>query len=131
MHGGSGKAAAAAARKRLQHLLPDTLKRLEQLRDQDDHKPTSMMAVKEILARTLGPVQGASGGGQTGPVINIGFLAPADGPPKVAVEVVEAEQLEDDELDPGHLLGDGSDEDDEDIDAAVARELVKVPADGE
>lgn len=88
MHGGATPNAKKAARERLIKLLPQAIQRLEQLAEQKDHLPTSMMAVKEILARTIGPVNPAATQGPTGPVINIGFLTPAA--PNVQVEVVES-----------------------------------------
>lgn len=88
MHGGATPKAKKAARERLMKLLPQAITRLEELAAQGDHLPTSMMAVKEILARTIGPVQTSAAQLPTGPVINIGFLTPAK--PDVQVEVVEA-----------------------------------------
>jgi hypothetical protein len=84
MHGGATPNAKRAAKERLMKLLPLAERRLEELAAQGDHLPTSMMAVKEILARTIGPVQTNAQIGPSGPVINIGFLSP-----NVQVEVVE------------------------------------------
>lgn len=91
MHGGATPKAKKAARERLIKLLPQAITRLEQLSEQKDHLPTSMMAVKEILARTLGPVNPSANQLPAGPVINIGFLTPAA--PNVQVETVEQQAL--------------------------------------
>ena len=87
MHGGAGKLATQKAKQRLEKMLPGALARLEQLRDQSDHLPTAMMAVKEILNRTVGPTGGEKSG-NSGPIIQIGFFPPDD-PPNVSVEVIE------------------------------------------
>lgn len=64
-HGAQFPRVKDAAKARLQSMVPKALNRLEVLADQDNHLPTAMRAVEQILDRTLGPVK-------SGPAVAVG-----------------------------------------------------------
>lgn len=96
MHGGSTKAAIAAARKRLTHELDPTISRLIEIRDQNDHMPSALGAAVQIANRVMGKpdsVDKDKGAGK--PHITIGIAIGAiPKSHKVPVLITDGEQTE-------------------------------------
>ncbi len=105
IHGGSTKAAKAAAQEFLTNELMPTMKRLRDIRDQDDHLPSALGAATHLANRILGkPDSTERDKGAGAPIIRIGMaLGGLPGQNKLQVAVqVEPSRIDDsdDEISP-------------------------------
>lgn len=97
MHGGAIKKVKDAAETRFKEELYPTIRRLTEIRDQDDHMPSALGASLAIVNRAIGK-QGApeAAGGDKRPIINIGInLGGLPNRPQLAVtNTIEAETVD-------------------------------------
>lgn len=94
-HGGSAEHVRKKANKRLLALAEPALVRLEALMHQEEHLPTALGAIKEVLNRAggaaIGPVDPNAGKQDMRPVINVGIQVGGIDPskrPEVKVGIV-------------------------------------------
>jgi hypothetical protein len=72
-HGGKAPQVKAAAQRRLQAMLDPALTELSDLIHQNEHLPSKLGAISNVMNRTLGKVGETKDRGPKGAVINIGF----------------------------------------------------------
>lgn len=111
-HGGGAPQVRRKANMRLLAAVEPTIVRLIELSRQNDHRPTALGAVKEILQRAGGQAIGAVKDASTGdirPVINVGIAVGGINQPKPEIAIslipaahaIEGEVAMDDEDDDG------------------------------
>lgn len=96
-HGAGTLAAKEKAQERLQAMVEKAITRLDVLVEQEQHLPTSLNAVKEVLDRGLGTVRGNAHEGPQVPLIQIGIglTVPGDQPGITVIDTpIEGERLE-------------------------------------
>ena len=100
-HGGKAPQVKAAAQRRLQAMLDPALVELNDLIHQNDHLPSKLGAISNVMNRTLGKVGETKDKGQKGLVINVGIGLGGLPPQKVLVHVERPE--DEDEIPDGEL----------------------------
>jgi hypothetical protein len=90
-HGGKAPNVRAKANRRLLAMVEPSIVRLESLIHQEEHLPTALGAIKEVLNRAggavIGPIDPTAGKTDTRPIINVGIQVGGIDPTKKLPDV--------------------------------------------